>query len=129
VAYLLEIPMQAEIRRGSEFQELETPERCSIAEISGISNGDLLSIARARVKPGVTTAWHRLRGVSERYIIVSGKGLVELSGLASAEVFPGDTVVIPAETPQRITNTGGEDLVFYCVCAPPFRLPCYESLE
>jgi hypothetical protein len=64
-AYLPEIRMRAEIRRGSEFLEFETAERWFIAEISGESNEDPVSIARARVKPGVTTAWHRLKGVSD----------------------------------------------------------------
>jgi len=121
--------MRAEIRRGSEFREIETAERCFIAEISGESNNDPMSIARARIKPGVTTVWHRLKGGSERYIILLGKGLVEGDGIAPTEVFPGDTILFPEETPQRITNIGNEDLVFYCICVPPFHSLCYESLE
>ena len=36
------------------------------------------------------------------------------------EVGPGDIVLIPAGTPQRIRNPGDEDLVFYCICTPRF---------
>jgi mannose-6-phosphate isomerase-like protein (cupin superfamily) len=124
----MEIRMRTEIRRGSVLEEVETEERCYIAEISGNSSSDKISIARARVKPGITTAWHRLRGVSERYIIVAGSGFVEVGGLA-AEVWEGDVIVIPPDTPQRIGNTGHADLVFYCICEPSFFPACYESLE
>ncbi len=121
--------MRAEIRRGSEIDEFETRERCHIVELSGQASDEEVSIARARVKPGVTTEWHRLNGVSERYIVIAGKGLVEVGGLAPAEVFEGDAVLIPPETPQRITNTGNTDLIFYCVCVPPFHPSCYECLD
>jgi mannose-6-phosphate isomerase-like protein (cupin superfamily) len=81
------------------------------------------------VEAGVSTSLHRLRGVSERYIIVAGVGCVEVAGHDTVAVGAGDVVRIPPDTPQRITNTGAADLVFYCVCTPPFNPNCYESLE
>ena len=90
---------------------------------------ELVSIARARVEPDVTTAWHRLKGVSERYIIVSGEGRVEIGELQPVDVCAGDVVRIPADVAQRISNTGNDDLVFYAVCSPPFEAGCYVSLE
>lgn len=121
--------MRAEIRKASDIEEYETRERCHVAELSGEASDEQASIARARVKPGVTTEWHRLQGVSERYIIATGKGLMEIGGLAPAEVSAGDVVLIPPGSPQRITNTGDTDLLFYCVCVPPFRSSCYEGLD
>ncbi len=121
--------MRAEIRKGSDFEESETRERCHVAELSGEGADEQASIARARVRPGVTTEWHRLKGVSERYIIAAGKGLMEISGLAPAEVSAGDVVLIPPGSLQRITNIGDTDLLFYCVCVPPFRPSCYEGLD
>ena len=44
-------------------------------------------------------------------MILEGRGVVEVGG-ATAPVGPGDRVLIPAGSPQRITNTGGADLVF-----------------
>ena len=44
-------------------------------------------------------------------------------------VVPGDTVSIPKHTAQQITNSGGEDLFFLCVCVPRFSPECYTSLE
>jgi len=106
-----------------------TPERCYILEIANDPGDEFVSIARARVEAGVTTALHCLKGVAERYVIVSGAGRVELGGLDPIEVTEGDVVRIPPGTPQRITNIGAIDLVFYCVCSPPFNLSSYESLE
>lgn len=121
--------MLAEIKRAGQAREFETAERCHITEVANDGGDELVSIARARVEPGITTAWHKLDGITERYIIVSGSGRVEIDGLASAEVFPGDIVRIPADQAQRITNSGQQDLVFLAVCAPPFRQDCYISLE
>lgn len=121
--------MRAEIRKANTIGEIETQERCHILEVANDSGDKTVSIARARVEPGVTTSLHRLRGVAERYIIVAGVGRVEVAGLEPTEVGPGDVVRIPPDTSQRITNIGTTDLVFYCVCTPPFTPDCYEALE
>lgn len=121
--------MRAGIRRADPSSEFLTPERCAILEVANDRDDDGVSISRARVAPGVTTAWHRLRGVDERYLIVAGSGRVEVDGLASETVTAGDVVRIPAGVAQRISNTAADDLVFYCICSPPFAVTCYESLE
>lgn len=56
-------------------------ERCHITEWSNAPDDDRVSIARARVEPGVTTCWHRLHGVAERYVILAGSGVVEIGDL------------------------------------------------
>jgi len=121
--------MREQIIKGCAVAERATRERCFIAELAGPSVDENVSIARARVKPGVTTERHRLKGVSERYIIAAGKGLMEIGDLEPIEVSQGDVVLIPPDTPQRITNTGDSDLIFYCVCIPPFRSSCYQALD
>lgn len=121
--------MRPAIARSSECLEIETVERCFIKEVSGSAVDDEVSIARARVTPGTTTAWHRLKGVAERYLIVSGSGRVSVQGLDPSEVGPGDVVRIPAGMAQRIANIGSTDLIFYCICTPPFREDCYEAME
>jgi mannose-6-phosphate isomerase-like protein (cupin superfamily) len=121
--------MHAEIRRAAERQEVESPERCFILEVGNDPGDELVSIARARVLPGVTTRWHRLTGVTERYVIAAGTGRVDLEGLEAAVVTAGDVVRIPPGIAQRITNIGPEDLVFYCVCTPRYRPDCYTALE
>ena len=44
-------------------------------------------------------------------------------------VREGDTIAVPKDTAQRVTNTGRGDLVFLCVCVPKFSQECYTSLE
>ena len=57
--------MQAAILRSNPAAEFFTPELCYINELSNTANDSELSIARARVAPGVTTRWHRLKDTSE----------------------------------------------------------------
>lgn len=121
--------MRAEILKANAIAEIETQERCHILEVANDSGDDSVSIARARVEVGVTTSLHCLRGVAERYVIVAGVGRVELAELDPVEVSAGDVVRIPPDTPQRITNMGTSDLIFYCICTPPFKPDCYESFE
>ena len=121
--------MLAEVKKYDSSQEYGTDERCHITEVANDAGDEQLSIARARVDAGVTTAWHRLNDVSERYIILSGRGLVEVEGMDATPVGPGDVVRIPPGHAQRITNTGDEQLIFYAVCAPPFTEQAYINLE
>ena len=121
--------MLTEVKPAAAAAEFATAERCYIREVANDSGDEYLSIAQARVDVGVTTAWHRLNGISERYVIISGQGLVEVEGIEPTAVGPGDVVRIPPETAQRITNTGTEQLLFYAICAPPFNQAAYVNLE
>ena len=109
--------------------EFYTAEKCYITEVSNSGDDPDTSIARARVKPGITTHWHRLKDTIERYCIISGRGLVELGGLAPKEVKAGDVVIIPAMCQQRITNIGHDDLIFLAVCTPRFTKDIYQDTE
>jgi len=119
--------MPPEIRRADPTKEFATQENCFILELANDASDPDVSIARARVRPGVSTTWHRLEGIVERYVIVRGKGRVEVGDLPPTLVSEGDVVRIPANMPQRITNIGDEDLVFLCVCTPRFDQSAYIS--
>lgn len=121
--------MLARVARESEQSEFETRERCRVLERWNQEGDRSVSVARARVKPGVTTALHRLHGVDERYLITNGSGVVEVEGLPATEVGVGDVVMIPAGATQRIANPGTEDLLFECICTPAFHPDAYEHLE
>ena len=108
-------------------KEYYTEERCHIIELFN-QPGNAGSIAQARVAPGVTTVLHSLDGL-ECYYILSGKGEMEINGKEMGPVKTGDTVVIPKNAPQRISNTGEEDLLFLCFCVPRFISENYQSLE
>ena len=87
------------------------------------------SSARARVEPGRTTTWHALSGTTERYVILDGRGRVEIGDLPPRDVKPGDVVIIPAGCRQRIASTGAGDLIFLAVCTPRFRPENYADLQ
>lgn len=119
--------MLPQILKANEDDEYYFDEGCFILELANTAADADVSIARARVRPGVTTQLHRLQGVVERYVLVSGIGQVHVADV-QATVTAGDVVLIPPGCPQQITNIGTEDLVFLAVCSPRFRHALYEQV-
>lgn len=109
--------------------EFFTDELCHIIELSNSPSDPDLSIARARVEPGVTTRWHVLRGTTERYVVTSGEGLVEVGDLPATKLGVGDVVIIPPDCRQRIRNTGDVDLIFLALCTPRFQPEVYHDID
>ena len=109
--------------------EFYTEEGCYIVEIHNCGEDEGCSIVRARVSPGVTTQLHALDGVTERYVILDGEGVVEVERGRPIFVQPIDVVVIPPGAAQRITNAGQTDLLFLCVCTPRFRPHAYRDMS
>lgn len=121
--------MKAKIKKQNLKAEFYMVEGCFITELSNFADDPDVSIARARVEPGVTTRWHRLKGITERYYIVHGKGRVEIGDLPPQEVNPGDVVLIPPMYLQRVANIGHDDLVFLAICSPRYTQKAYEDME
>jgi len=121
--------MKPTIKKQDLSKEYYTDEQCYIAELSNSADDPGLSIARARVEPGVTTRWHRLSNTTERYYILHGRARVQVGDLAAQELNVGDIAVIPPLCRQRITNIGTEDLVFLALCTPRFSADNYEDIE
>jgi mannose-6-phosphate isomerase-like protein (cupin superfamily) len=121
--------MKEAIKHQNLSNEFYTSEKCYITELSNTPDDPDVSIARARVEPGVATSWHRLMETAERYYIVNGRGRVEVGKLSPKEVKPGDIVLIPPMCRQRITNIGSEDLVFIAICTPRFSNDVYKDIE
>lgn len=103
-------------------------EGCYITELSNTPADPAVSIAQARVEPNVTTSWHQLIDVTERYCILEGTGVVEVGNEPPKNVTIGDVVIIPPKTRQRIRNNGTVDLIFLAICNPRFTPECYESI-
>ena len=116
------------LSRMPESREYFFDEGCFILELSNTDDDPDVSIARARVEPGVTTKLHRLTHTSERYVILQGEGTVEVGGEPAFEVQRGDVVRIPAGVSQRIHNPGPQDLVFLVICNPRFVPGNYVAL-
>lgn len=104
-------------------------EGCYITEIWNTESDPTVSVVRARVKPGGLTRWHQLDGITERYLLISGEGRVQLGDGSDQILTAGDAVVIPPRVPQRIANTGDDDLVFLAVCTPRFRPDAYDDVD
>ena len=117
------------LKRPDQSAEYFTEERCHILELSNSADDPDASVARARVAPGTTTVWHRVRDTVERYVVLEGVGRVEVGDSLVESVKAGDVVVIPANERQRIANTGDEMLTFLCVCTPRFCWSNYQRLE
>jgi len=103
-------------------------EGCFITEWHNTPNDEDQSIARVRVEVGVTTRLHSLQSTAERYVILEGAGVATV-GSDEIEVSVGDVVVIPSNCPQKIKNTGPEDLIFLAICTPRFKEENYQDLQ
>ena len=117
------------VQRAADAPEYHTRERCYIREFSNSDADPTVSIAQARVEPGVTTRWHCLDGTTERYVILAGEGEVEVGERGPTRTGPGDVVVIPPGCRQRIHNSGSTDLLFLAICSPRFTPEAYRDLE
>ena len=120
--------MESQIIRPDPDRESLTEERCSILEILNHPDLPALSLARARVEPGVRTANHAL-DFDEVYYVLSGEGVMYFDGEQAGAVTAGDSVVIRRGVAQCIENTGSEDLVFLCICNPRFVETGYQARE
>lgn len=110
------------IRRLTDCPEFTAGDNCRLREILHPDKAALelrYSLAHAAVAPGQTTWLHALR-TSEVYYILSGEGMMKIDG-EEARVGPGDTVYIPPQGKQQITNTGSADLLFLCIVDPAWR--------
>ncbi len=116
------------VKKFNYQSEFFISEGCYINEISNSEEDPGLSIARARVEPGVTTKLHLLLDTIERYVVLEGEGLVEVEGISPQNVGPCDVVIIPPECTQKITNTSASDLIFLAICSPRFRKSIYQEI-
>ena len=98
-----------------------TADGSSIRELAGPSwtSARNQSLAEARLGPGMATAEHFHRLAEELYYFVAGQGRLRLD-TEEATVRPGDCVVIAPGTPHKLFNTGDEELVLLCCCAPAY---------
>ena len=118
------------IYRFNPDTEFEIAERAFIVELLGSQQDKHCSIARASVKPGVTTALHAVSATVERYVILQGEGDVTVGDRPAERVRALDVVWIGAGEPQKIRNASAtEDLVFLCICTPGFTVESYVHLE
>ncbi len=110
------------IRRLSDCEEFTAGDNCRLREILHPDKADIAlrySLAHAVVAPGQTTWLHAL-GTTEVYYILAGEGMMRIND-EKVPVRPGDTVYIPPQAKQQITNSGATDLRFLCIVDPAWR--------
>jgi mannose-6-phosphate isomerase-like protein (cupin superfamily) len=78
------------------------------------------SLAEARLPPGKATIPHHHKVTEEIYYILSGTASMTLEG-ETRPVGPGDAIAIPPGRRHTIENTGADELVFLCTCAPGYE--------
>jgi len=117
----------ASVRRFNGSQQYWFDEGCFINDLSNSVDDESLSIALATVPAGTTTAWHWLEGITERYVIQQGEGIVEIGDAPPQLLRAHDVVIIPPGSRQRIANTGNEPLVFLALCTPRFKAEAYHQ--
>lgn len=120
-------PPSAGVASGHAQPEYWFEEGCFITELMNNGANPDQSIARARVPAGTGTKWHRLQGTTERYVVLSGSGMVWIGEQAAQQVVAGDCVTIPPAMAQRIDADAGDDLVFLAICTPRFLPENYLS--
>ena len=78
------------------------------------------SLAEARLAPGAATTPHHHAVTEEIYYILVGEAEMTL-GEDTRSVVPGDAIAIPPGQRHTIRNTGADELVFLCTCAPGYE--------
>lgn len=121
--------MPEHIKQFDPNQEYYFEEGCHIVETSNSASDEAVSVVRARVEAGKQTRWHSLIDTYERYVITAGEGVVEVGDASPEKVQPGDVVLIPPNTRQRIRNPGSTDLKFLAICSPRFKKENYQDCE
>ena len=103
-------------------------EGCYIEEwLNDVDHSDM-SVARVRVAPYSVTKLHAMNNTTERYVMLSGKGLVTVAG-KSWDVQGKDVVIIEPGQAQKIANQTDQDLIFLALCTPRFEDKNYFEIE
>lgn len=68
--------------------------------------------------------YHSHSAETELYLVISGRGQVR-DNRGTTEVGPGDAFFFPPGEAHQISNTGGEDFVYYVIADNPRGDACY----
>jgi len=93
-----------------------TKDGSTIRELHGT---ELQSLAEATLEPGQATERHYHGRSEEIYVVTKGSGTMEIGG-ETRRVAKGDAVLIPAGAWHTLDNDGTSELVFLCICSPPY---------
>lgn len=99
-----------------------TKDASEIRELLAYRNADIrsMSLAEATVKKGASTKPHIHATSEEIYYILNGSAEIEIEG-EKKNVKKGDAVFIPSGAEHSIKNTWDAELIFLCICSPPYE--------
>ena len=114
--------MPMDVINQREAVPFTTADGSTIRELLAHRNSSIRkqSLAEARLAPGQATTPHHHAVTEEIYYILSGSAAMTL-GEETRPVGPGDAIAIPPGKRHTIRNTGSEELVFLCTCAPAYE--------
>jgi mannose-6-phosphate isomerase-like protein (cupin superfamily) len=111
-----------EIINRNLVQAFVTKDTSEIREILAPRNSTIQrqSLAEATLHPGRETEEHFHATSEEIYYIISGTGRMRIEE-EEREVGPGDGIAILPGRKHKLWNIGEGDLVFLCICVPPYE--------
>jgi len=114
--------MSMDVINQREAVPFTTADGSTIRELLSHRNSSIRqqSLAEARLAPGQATTPHHHAVTEEIYYILSGSAAMTL-GRETRPVGPGDAISIPPGMRHTIRNTGSDELVFLCTCAPAYE--------
>jgi mannose-6-phosphate isomerase-like protein (cupin superfamily) len=114
--------MSMDVINQREAVPFTTADGSTIRELLAHRNSSIRqqSLAEARLAPGQATTPHHHAVTEEIYYILSGSAAMTL-GEETRPVGPGDAIAIPPGKRHTIRNTGSDELVFLCTCAPAYE--------
>jgi mannose-6-phosphate isomerase-like protein (cupin superfamily) len=114
--------MSMDVINQREAVPFTTADGSTIRELLAHRNSSIRkqSLAEARLAPGQATTPHHHAVTEEIYYILSGSAAMTL-GEETRPVGPGDAIAIPAGMRHTIRNSGADELVFLCTCAPGYE--------
>jgi len=111
-----------EIVNRNQVQAFITKDTSEIREILAPRNSSLKrqSLAEATLHPGKATEEHYHATSEEIYYVLRGTARMRIEG-ETRNVEAGDGIAIPPGKCHKLWNTGSGDLVFLCLCVPPYE--------
>jgi len=111
-----------DIRNRDQVPAFTTKDGSTIRELLAYRNSVIRnqSLAEAIIPVGGATAEHYHPKAEEIYYILKGSGKMKIGDEMKA-VQPLDAIAIPPGAAHKIWNTGSEDLVLLCCCAPAYE--------
>jgi mannose-6-phosphate isomerase-like protein (cupin superfamily) len=109
-----------EVRSRADADPFTTKDGSTIRVLLDGANGAAnQSLAEAELEPGASTRRHYHARTEELYVLLEGRGEMEVDG-SRAAVGAGDAVLIPPGARHQITAASRGPLRFLCCCAPPY---------